>query len=258
MPREQEHQPAQRIDLVRRRDQPRIDRHGQLLQLDSGIGFPHAILEQDEIGDFLLVMLVLDLANDFLDHVLDRHQSLGAAELVDDDRQMHPSGPHPRHQLEHSHRFGHEERRPKQRRHRPVDRRIARRDEHVLDMDHAHDMVERPGINRQSAVPRLGEGRRHVIECDGIGDGDDVAARHRYLACRAVAEAQQVAQHLPLVRAQVAADRPLALGIVNRFLDLVAKRGLAVVAEDQCAHSAPQPRRALVGGRRHQAVTLSA
>jgi hypothetical protein len=55
-------------------------------------------------------MLVLDLADDLLDHVLDRHQPLGAAELVDDDGEMDPLGAHPCEQVEHAHRFGHVER----------------------------------------------------------------------------------------------------------------------------------------------------
>ena len=62
----------------------------------------------------LLVMLVLDVADDLLDHVLDRQQPLGAAELVDDDGEMDPAGAHPREQIEHAHRFGHVERRAHQ------------------------------------------------------------------------------------------------------------------------------------------------
>ena len=58
----------------------------------------------------LLVMLVLDLADDLLDHVLDGHHALGAAELVDDDGEMDPPGAHPRQKIEHAHRFGHVER----------------------------------------------------------------------------------------------------------------------------------------------------
>ena len=59
-------------------------------------------------------MLVLDLADDLLDHVLDRDEAFGAAELVDDDGEVDPLGAHPREQVEHAHRFGHVERRPHQ------------------------------------------------------------------------------------------------------------------------------------------------
>ena len=53
----------------------------------------------------LVVMLVLDLADDLLDHVLDRDQPLGAAEFVDDDGEVDALGAHPREQVEHAHRF---------------------------------------------------------------------------------------------------------------------------------------------------------
>ena len=105
-------------------------------------------------------------------------------------------------------------------------------------------------------MPGVGEGGGQIVERDRVGHRDDVAAGHRHLARGAVAEVQQVAQHLAFVGGQVAADRALALGIVDRFLDLVAKRGLAIVAEDQRAHPAPQPR-SIVGGGRHQSCASS-
>ncbi len=54
-------------------------------------------------------MLVLDVADDLLDDVLDRDQALGAAELVDDDCEMDALGAHPGEQLDDAHRFGHEQ-----------------------------------------------------------------------------------------------------------------------------------------------------
>ena len=64
---------------------------------------------------------------------------------------------------------------------------------------------------------------------------------------------QQVAKHLPLGGRQVASLDRLILGVVDRFLDLVAKRGLMVFAEQESSHPAPQPAAAffLVAGR-HQ------
>ena len=56
-----------------------------------------------------LVMLVLDLADDLLDDVLDRHQALGAAELVDDDGEVDALGAHPGEQVDDAHRFGDEQ-----------------------------------------------------------------------------------------------------------------------------------------------------
>jgi hypothetical protein len=56
-------------------------------------------------------MLVLDLADDLLDHVLDGDEAFGAAELVDDDGEVDALGAHAGEQVEHAHRFGHEQRR---------------------------------------------------------------------------------------------------------------------------------------------------
>ena len=56
--------------------------------------------------------------------------------------------------------------------------------------------------------------------------------------------------------AEVAGDGPRILGLLDRFLDLVAKRRLVLVAEDQVTHAAPQPGAAFVvlpSG--HQATT---
>ena len=77
-------------------------------------------------------MLVLDLADDLLDHVLDGDQAFGAAEFVDDDGEMDPLGAHPREQIEHAHRFGHVERRA----HQGADVVGRRR---VADLDREHD-----------------------------------------------------------------------------------------------------------------------
>jgi hypothetical protein len=50
---------------------------------------------------------------------------------------------------------------------------------------------------------------------------------------------EQVAEHLPLDRRQVADDRRLALVALDRFLDLVAQGRFAVVAEQHRPDAAP-------------------
>ena len=52
-----------------------------------------------------------------------------------------------------------------------------------------------------------------------------------------VAEIEQVAQHLPLGRGEVAGDRALVLRLLDRLLDLVAQRRLGIVAEEQAPGS---------------------
>ena len=72
----------------------------------------------------------------------------------------------------------------------------------------------------------------------------------------AVAEVEQVAQHDPLLRAQVAGLGFAVFGLVDRILDLVAQRRLALAAEDQSAHAAPQARATVVVvAGRHQQVS---
>ena len=58
------------------------------------------------------------------------------------------------------------------------------------------------------------------------GHGDDVAASHADVAGGLVAEMQQVAEHLPLGGREVAGDGPRILGLLDRFLDLLAQRRL--------------------------------
>ena len=128
------------------------------------------------IAGFGLVMLVLDLADDLLDHVLDRHQALGAAEFVDDDGEVDPLGAHAREQLDHAHRFGDEQRFAHQRVDRAVARRVDAGDEHVLDVDHADHLIEALAIDRQPAVAGIGEGADELVEADVARHRDDVAA----------------------------------------------------------------------------------
>ena len=124
--------------------------------------------------------------------------------------------------------------------------------EDVLDVIHADDVVEAFARHRQTAVTGVGKSMDQLIEGDGRRDCHDVAARDADVAGGAVAKLQQVAQHLPLERRKVARHGVRGLGFVNRFLDLIAQAGFAVVSENQRAHSAPQPRTAVVVLGRHQ------
>ena len=70
------------------RPEPRVHRLGDVVELGARVGVPDALVKQGQQAGQLLVMLVLDLADDLLDHVLDGQQALGAAELVDDDGEV--------------------------------------------------------------------------------------------------------------------------------------------------------------------------
>src|SRR5437868_11814330 len=185
-------------------------------------------------------LLDLDVAYNILDYVLDRHQTFGTAELVDDDRKMDALTPHPREELDDTHRLGHEQGIAHQRGQRAIARNIDVGDEDILDVKHADHLIEALAIDWQAAVASVGECLDQLIEADIRGHGDDVAPRDRDLACRLVAEMQQVAQHLAFGRREVPGNRARLLSLLDCFLDLTAERRLAVLAEDQVTHAAPQ------------------
>jgi hypothetical protein len=85
---EDEGEAAQRIDRFLDLGERGSMRLGDVLQLGAGVGVPHAVAERDEQFDRGLVMLVLDLADDFLDEVLDGDEAVGARELVDHDGEV--------------------------------------------------------------------------------------------------------------------------------------------------------------------------
>ena len=129
---------------------------------------------------------------------------------------------------------------------RAVASRLDVRHEHVLDVDHADDLIEALAIDRQPAVSRVRECTHEIFEADVTRHGDNVASGHADFAGRLLAEMEQVAQHLALDRAEVAGDG-LAVGLfglIDRFLDFRAEGRLRFVAEDQVLDAPPQPRAA--------------
>src|SRR3546814_2514474 len=73
-------------------------------------------------------------------------------------------------------------------------RRTGREDiEHVLDVDHADDRIERVAIDRQPAVPGAREGSHQIVEGNALFDRDNVRAWHADIAGVAFTEVEQVA-----------------------------------------------------------------
>jgi len=106
-------------------------------------------------------------------------------------------------------------------------RRAGREDgEHILDMDHADDRIELLAIDRQPAMPGLGEQGDEVGEAGLLLNRDDVRARHADIARVSLAEMEQVAHHLAFERGKVAGR--VGLGIVlmriDRLLELRKER----------------------------------
>ena len=125
-------------------------------------------------------------------------------------------------------------------------RRLDGRLEHILDVNHPDNFVEALAVDRETAVLGFGKSPYQIVEGNRRGHADHFAASDADVARGPLAEMQQVAEHLPFGRREIARDGTRILGLVDRFLDLVAERLLAVLAEDQGAHAAPEPRSAFI------------
>ena len=135
------------------------------------------VCRRDDHPGRCVVMLVLDVADDHLDEILDRDEAVGAAILVDDERHMGARRLHPHQKVDCRHRAGHEQDRPQDlgrgEAHRQVDPAKARRDgsaflgrpppagsagvgphgeevQKIADVDHA--LADRRGSRRRQAA----------------------------------------------------------------------------------------------------------
>ena len=244
VPREQRRQSPQRVHVPLRQRQPPVDDGAPLVQLDACVRFPRAAVQRQEQRHGCLVMLVLDRADDLLDQVLDRDEPLRARILVQHDRQVHAAGPHVGEQVQRGPGHRHVERLADQ----PGDGRgplgAGRQDlEHVLEVDHADDRIERAAIDGQTAVPGVGERGDQRVEAGPLLHRNDVRARHADVARILLAEMKEVTHHAALQRRKVAllVGRGIALVPVDRAFQLVAQLVLGRRGAEQPLQTAPQP-----------------
>jgi hypothetical protein len=124
------------------------------------------------------VVLVVDLADDLLEDVLERDDASGAPVLVDDDGEVAADPPQLGQEVGEVARLRHDERRH----HQPLDEvgaaLLVRHAVDVLDVDHAAHVVEVGAHHREAGVPgghgALGKGRHDVVD----RQGDHRQARH--------------------------------------------------------------------------------
>ena len=108
------------------------------------------------IERLLLVVLVLDLADDLLEEVLDRDQAGRPAVLVEHDRDVDLAPLELVEQVVDAHRLGHEDGRPEQGpERRPLGGRRLEERQEVLRVQDPDDLVDRVLVDRDPAVALL-------------------------------------------------------------------------------------------------------
>ena len=113
---------------------------------------PRAVAQRAP-GGLRAVVLVVDLADDLLDEVLEGDDARGAAVLVDDDGELHPALAQLEQQRVEAQRLGHEDRGHHQRRHRHVAAAVEGDGDRLLDVDDAVDVVPVVADDGEARVP---------------------------------------------------------------------------------------------------------
>ena len=141
----------------------------------------------------LRVELVLDVADQFLEHVVERHDAGRAAELIHHQREMRVLGEEKaeqllqRHHLRHGVQFALDA--------LQIRLRLAHQLQQILDVDEPDRVIEMPSAERKPRVPALD--RRLQVLLEGILgiQEDDLAARRGDVAHHALAQVERVDEH---------------------------------------------------------------
>ena len=130
--------------------------------------------------------------------------------------------------------------------------------EHILDVQHAQRIVERLAIDRQARMLRFAEERDQLGERGLLLDRDDVRAGHHDVGDRDLAEAEQVGQHQPLLRAQVLG---FAVALLDHLFEAFVDCGLPAETFDRAREArrqiTQQRTRGRRGGRAASAISVS-
>ena len=110
---------------------------------------------------------------------------------------------------------------------------IDRIGHHVLDMQHADNIVERVAIDRHAAVALLHHLLGRLLERRVLGQRHDIGARHHNLGGGELVQLEDVGEEPPLVRI----DGLFLLMFLDQLLELLAQVALGRVA----APPLPQP-----------------
>ncbi len=146
----------------------------------------------------LLVVFVLNLADDLFQDVLDGDQPGGAAVLIGDDRDVDAISTQLPEEIVEPLRFGNDVGRAKE----LLDGQRPGRSDHerqeILGVEDPHDLIDRLAEHRQAGVALLRDRVDDVLRRGILGDGDDVDARNHDVARGGLFQAQDVVDHLAL------------------------------------------------------------
>ena len=184
--------------------QGQAHRAGDSFHGNRGVDHPGAVGGKD--WNVVLVVigeLVLNLADDFFQHVLQGHHALYAAVLVNDDGHLQRLGAHQPKQVVHGHILGDELRFAHQGFQPDAGLAIGKGVQNVAHMQDADDVVHSVLIDRQAGVPGGDEHIDDFSEGGGQGSGVNVQPRHHNVRHVAVVHAADGAHHVDVVVVQV-------------------------------------------------------
>ncbi len=146
------------------------------------------------------VVLVLDLADDLLEQVLDRDEAGRAAVLVEDDRDVDLPALELVEQVVDRHRLGHEDRRAQERPEGGPGRGVGLQvRQEVLGVEDADDLVDRLLVDRDPRVALLDDEVDRLLERRVRPDPGDRDARDHDLVDAPLAELDDRVDHLLLL-----------------------------------------------------------
>ena len=185
---------------------------------DARVRQPDVVADPGDHRLFGIVVLVLDVADDGLDQILQGRQTVGAAVFVDHQGHLDARRLHLRHQVGGRHRRRYEQHRPNdphvaqgraeidltqvQRRAFGLERAGALGDvgHDVLDVDHADGVVEGLAVDRHARMAGLAKQLQQFRQRHAFVDGIDIGARDHDVVDAHFPQMQDIAQQPPLFR----------------------------------------------------------
>ena len=145
------------------------------------------------------VVLVLDLADDLLQQVLERHDSLDGAVLVDDERQVLVLAPELAEERGEVLRLRDDVGRTHDLLDGDVlDPAVVEGAEEVADVEDADDVVERAAVDGIAGVRGVDHRRKRLLRGELDGEGDDLGPRDHDVVGLLVGEVEDLVEHLLL------------------------------------------------------------